>query len=213
VAYVVVAAVLLASCVSAGLRQVWLDQDPFYRSDVVERVARLVLTERRAPGRCCGREVVPAARRARALVRGDEFFDVPLTRTLVLTRSGRPPDPELPTDLGALANVLRDGDVMVRSAAWMHDAWSAWLKRSIPPLEVWAVRRLLLQRVGDEYVVPSGRDAGVSLRPEGGSLSGGANVPGQWQVSPPASAARDSSARCASRTERRSPPTCIACPR
>ena len=185
---VTLAVAALALVVRPGIGQALLDQDPVFRADLERRAAEMLVRARRPPGRLlwAGSWHPLYPRRAR-FVPGDEYFELfhfppwaveylmdEEVRLFVVAQRGAGPR--------ALASVLQDGDAVLRAADVEYN-WRTLPPDGVPPLEVWRVRRVVLARVGDDYVSGPEGGSGPRLRDADGRLVSAEPVEsGPWTV-------------------------------
>ena len=74
-------------------------------------------------------------------------------------------------ELRALASVLEDGDAVLRAVDVEYN-WRTLPPDGVPPLELWRVHRVVLARVGDDYVSETEGGSDPRLRDAGGRLVG-----------------------------------------
>ena len=185
---VFLAVAALALVVRPGLEQALLDQDPVFRADLERRAAEMLVRARRPPGRLLwvGSWYPLHPRRVRFLP-GDEYFELfhfppwaveylmdQEVRFFVVAQRGAGPR--------ALVSVLQDGDAVLRAVDVEYN-WKTLPPDGVPPLELWRVDRVVLARVGDDYVSETEGGSVPRLRDAGGRLVGVEPVEGgPWTV-------------------------------
>jgi len=184
-----VAMAVLALVLRPGIEQALLDQDPVFRADLERRAAEMLVRARRPPGRLmwAGSWHPLYPRQSRSLP-GDEYFELfhfppwaveylmdEKVWSFIVTQRGAGPR-------ALLASLLQDGDAVLRTVDVEYD-WRTLPAGGVPPLEVWRVRRVVLSRVGDDYVSAPEGGGGPRVRATGGRLVGVERVEGgPWAV-------------------------------
>jgi hypothetical protein len=181
-------ALLLAAALRVGVHQAILEEDPLYRADLERRAAEKMLAARGHDGRLLwyGPWATLHTRWAGRVLPQDEFFGIfhfsEFAISYFIDCEFDPAPARWPRDPDKLAQVLKDGDAVLRNSNSYGDATSG--PRFEPPMEVWSARRLRFRAESDlEFAAVGHTGLRIRLQPDGqGGAISASPLSGRWQI-------------------------------